>query len=35
MGVGLANKTLGIVGAGSIGTETIKLSKPFFKNILA
>ena len=35
MGVGLANKTLGVVGAGSIGTETIKLSKPFFKNILA
>ena len=35
MGVGLANKTLGVVGVGSIGTETIKLSKPFFKNILA
>ena len=35
MGVGLANKTLGIIGAGSIGTETIKLAKPFFKNILA
>jgi phosphoglycerate dehydrogenase-like enzyme len=35
MGTGLARKTLGIVGAGSIGTETIHLSKPFFKNILA
>ncbi len=35
MGIGLAKKTLGIIGAGSIGTETIKLSKPFFKNILA
>jgi phosphoglycerate dehydrogenase-like enzyme len=35
MGTGLSRKTLGIVGAGSIGTETIHLSKPFFKNILA
>jgi D-3-phosphoglycerate dehydrogenase len=35
MGTGLLQKTLGIIGAGSIGTETIKLSKPFFKNILA
>ena len=35
MGLGLSQKTLGIIGAGSIGTETIKLSKPFFKNILA
>ena len=35
MGVGLSRKTLGVIGAGSIGTETIKLSKPFFKNILA
>ena len=35
MGIGLARKTLGVIGAGSIGTETIKLSKPFFKNILA
>ena len=31
MGTGLARKTLGVIGAGSIGTETIKLSKPFFK----
>ena len=35
MGIGLSRKTLGVIGAGSIGTETIKLSKPFFKNILA
>jgi len=35
MGIGLSNKTLGIIGAGSIGTETIKLSKPFFNKILA
>ena len=35
MGIGLTNKTLGIVGAGSIGSETIKLSHPFFRNILA
>lgn len=35
MGLGLSKKTLGVIGAGSIGTETIKLSKPFFKNILA
>ena len=35
MGIGLSQKTLGVIGAGSIGTETIKLSKPFFKDILA
>ena len=35
MGLGLSKKTLGVIGVGSIGTETIKLSKPFFKNILA
>ena len=35
MGTGLSKKTLGIVGAGSIGAETIKLSQPFFGNILA
>ena len=34
MGIGLSKKTLGILGAGNIGTETIKLSKPFFKEIL-
>ncbi len=35
MGTGLARKTLGVVGAGNIGSETIKLSSPFFNNILA
>ena len=35
MGMGLTQKTLGIVGAGSIGQETIKLSQPFFKKIIA
>ena len=35
MGIGLSRKTLGIIGAGSIGAETIELSKPFFNNILA
>ena len=35
MGMGLTKKTLGIIGAGSIGQETIKLSQPFFKKIIA
>ena len=35
MGIGLSRKTLGVIGAGSIGAETIELSKPFFNNILA
>ena len=35
MGASLTKKTLGVIGVGNIGTETIKLSKPFFKNILA
>jgi D-3-phosphoglycerate dehydrogenase len=35
MGMGLTQKTLGVVGAGSIGQETIKLSLPFFKKIIA
>ena len=35
MGVGLTRKTLGVIGVGSIGAETIKLSKPFFKDIIA
>ena len=35
MGIGLAKKTLGVIGVGNIGAETIKLSKPFFNNILA
>ena len=35
MGIGLSRKTLGVIGAGNIGAETIKLSKPFFNEILA
>ena len=35
MGLGLTRKTLGVIGVGSIGAETIKLSKPFFKDIIA
>ncbi len=35
MGLGLTRKTLGVIGVGNIGAETIGLSKPFFKNILA
>ena len=29
MGVGLTEKTLGVLGAGNIGSELIQLSKPF------
>ena len=35
MGFGLTNKTLGIVGCGSIGTELIKLATNFFKKIIS
>ena len=35
MGLGLTKKTLGVIGVGNIGSETIELSKPFFNNILA
>ena len=35
MGTGLTKKTLGVIGAGNIGAETIKLAQPFFKTILA
>ncbi len=35
MGMGLSMRTLGIIGAGSIGQELIKLAKPFFGRILA
>ena len=35
MGIGLSRKTLGVIGAGNIGAETIKLSIPFFNKILA
>jgi len=35
MGYGLTTRTLGIVGAGSIGQEIIRLAKPFFGRIIA
>lgn len=35
MGQGLTSRTLGIVGAGSIGQEILRLSKPFFKTMVA
>ena len=35
MGVGLINKTLGIVGFGGIGREFVKISKGLFKNIIS
>ena len=35
MGQGLTSRTLGIVGAGSIGQEILRLSKPFFKKMVA
>lgn len=34
MGVGLAGRTLGIVGAGGIGSELTRLAKPFFREVL-
>ena len=35
MGTGLTTRTLGVVGAGSIGQELVKLAKPFFGRIVA
>lgn len=35
MGVGLTRKTLGLIGAGSIGQEIIKLAQPFFARVIA
>ncbi|MEL6792745.1 MAG: NAD(P)-dependent oxidoreductase [Pseudomonadota bacterium] len=35
MGVGLTTRTLGVVGVGGIGSELIRLAKPFFGRILA
>ena len=35
MGQGLTTRTLGVVGAGSIGLELIGLARPFFKRIVA
>jgi len=35
MGVGLVGRTLGLVGIGNIGAETIRMAKPFDMNIVA
>ena len=35
MGIGLSKKILGVIGAGNIGAETIKLSKPFFNDLVS
>ena len=35
MGTGLTSRTLGLVGAGSIGKEIMRLAAPFFKDIIA
>ncbi|MEM7525006.1 MAG: NAD(P)-dependent oxidoreductase [Pseudomonadota bacterium] len=35
MGVGLAGRTIGVIGAGGIGSELIPLAKPFFGRVLA
>lgn len=35
MGVGLAGRTLGVIGAGGIGSELIRLARPFFGRVVA
>ncbi|MGH6815198.1 MAG: 2-hydroxyacid dehydrogenase [Hyphomicrobiaceae bacterium] len=35
MGVGLTRRTLGLIGAGGIGQEIVRLAKPFFARIIA
>lgn len=35
MGVGLTTRTLGVVGVGGIGSELIRLARPFFGRIIA
>ncbi|MGI9521335.1 MAG: 2-hydroxyacid dehydrogenase [Hyphomicrobiaceae bacterium] len=35
MGYGLTTRTLGLIGAGSIGKEIIKLARPFFGDVIA
>lgn len=35
MGIGLTTRTLGLVGAGSIGQEIMRLARPFFARIIA
>ena len=34
MGIGLINKTLGLIGFGGIGREFVKISKDLFKNVI-
>ena len=34
MGVGLTNKTLGLIGFGGIGREFVKISKDLFKKVI-
>lgn len=35
MGTGLTSRTLGLVGAGSIGKEIMRLAAPFFREVIA
>jgi phosphoglycerate dehydrogenase-like enzyme len=35
MGQGLTTRTLGVVGAGSIGQEILRLARPFFRDMIA
>jgi D-3-phosphoglycerate dehydrogenase len=35
MGVGLTTRTIGLIGAGGIGEELLKLARPFFGRLLA
>lgn len=35
MGIGLSQKTLGVIGCGNIGKEFIKISKHLFKNVIS
>ena len=35
MGAGLTTRTLGLIGAGSIGQEIIRLARPFFEQVIA
>jgi phosphoglycerate dehydrogenase-like enzyme len=35
MGQGLTTRTLGVVGAGGIGQEVLRLARPFFKTMIA
>lgn len=35
MGVGLTSRSIGLIGAGGIGEELLKLAKPFFARMLA